>query len=161
MFQDYGKYYLTLHENIKLGNFNADNEKIENAINLFSLQEINRNAILWKGDENSIDLSGGQWQNIALARNYISKASFVIFDEPTAALSPKQESKIYTFLKELTQNKTAIFISHRLGICPIVDEIIILDKGKIVENATHKNLIQKNGIYAKMYNTQKELYTEN
>ncbi len=160
-FQNYGKYYLTLQENIKLGNFNADNEKLKNAINLFSLQEINKNAILRKGDEKSIDLSGGQWQNIALARNYISQANFVIFDEPTSALSPKQESKIYTFLKELTKNKTSIFISHRLGICPIVDEIIVLEKGKIVENATHKKLIQKNGIYAKMYNTQKELYTEN
>ncbi len=158
VFQDYGKYYLTLIENIKLGNFDVNNIDLEDAIKLFSLEDLPKFLILRKGDENSVNISEGQWQNIALARNYISKAGFVIFDEPTASLSPSQESKIYTFLKEIVKDKTAIFISHRLGICPIVDEVLVLNKGKILESGSHNSLIKKDKLYAKMYKSQKELY---
>ncbi len=158
VFQDYGRYYLTLLENINLGNFDAKKEDIEKAIQLFSLEKIDITSILRKGDDQSVNLSGGEWQNIALARNYISKADIVIFDEPTAALSPSQESKIYSFLKNIIKDKTAIFISHRLGITPLVDEIIVLKDGKIIENGSHKDLMHQNGEYTKMYNSQKELY---
>ncbi|MGI5064931.1 ATP-binding cassette domain-containing protein [Treponema putidum] len=159
VFQDYGRYYLNLIENIQIGNPKASISEIQNAISLFSLNGIDKESVLRKGDDKSVNLSGGQWQNIAMARNFISNAKIVIFDEPTAALSPSQESKIYTFLKDIIKNKTAVFISHRLGITPLVDKIIVLKDGVIAETGSHNDLIQKKGIYAQMYNTQKELYS--
>lgn len=159
VFQDYGRYYLNLIENIQIGNPKASISEIQNAISLFSLKGIDTESVLRKGDDKSVNLSGGQWQNIAMARNFISNAKIVIFDEPTAALSPSQESKIYTFLKDIIKNKTAVFISHRLGITPLVDKIIVLKDGAIAETGSHNDLIQKKGIYAQMYNTQKELYS--
>lgn len=149
VFQDYGRYYLNLIENIQIGNPKASISEIQNAISLFSLNGIDKESVLRKGDDKSVNLSGGQWQNIAMARNFISNAKIVIFDEPTAALSPSQESKIYTFLKDIIKNKTAVFISHRLGITPLVDKIIVLKDGVIAETGSHNDLIQKKGFMLK------------
>ncbi|WP_192814995.1 ATP-binding cassette domain-containing protein [Treponema pedis] len=163
VFQDYAHYYLTLKENILIGNLQANEDTIQQAISLFSLDKVltslNELAVLNKGDNFNADLSGGQWQNLALARSYIGNGEILIFDEPTASLSPMQETKIYTFLKDITKNKTAIFISHRLGIAPLVDEILLLKDGYILERGSHEELIaNKSSVYYSMYNTQKELY---
>ncbi|WP_024470426.1 ATP-binding cassette domain-containing protein, partial [Treponema pedis] len=163
VFQDYAHYYLTLKENILIGNLQANEDTIQQAISLFSLDKVltslNELAVLNKGDNFNADLSGGQWQNLALARSYIGNGEILIFDEPTASLSPMQETKIYTFLKDITKNKTAIFISHRLGIAPLVDEILLLKDGYILERGSHEELIaNKSSVYYSMYNMQKELY---
>lgn len=163
VFQDYGHYYLTLNENVLIGNLTATDDTVSGAMKLFSLDEVaeylDKNAILNKGDDSNADLSGGQWQNVALARSFVSDNEILIFDEPTASLSPTQETKIYTFLKDITKNKTAIFISHRLGIAPLVDEILVMQDGKVIEHGSHNELIRDvSSVYATMYNSQKELY---
>lgn len=105
------------------------------------------------------DLSGGQWQKLAIARAlYRDKARIMILDEPTSALDPIAEAELYHAFTELTNNKTVILISHRLGIASLVDRILVFDKGSIVEEGTHDELIKKGGLYSKMYKAQAQWY---
>ena len=106
----------------------------------------------------SHDLSGGQWQRVAIARAMTSDASLVILDEPTAALDPIAESNLYTEFGRISRMRTTIFISHRLGSICLADHIFVLDQGKIAEAGTHEVLMAKNGLYASMYEAQKEWY---
>ncbi len=102
--------------------------------------------------------SGGQEQKIAISRALARNGSIVILDEPTAALDPKSEEEVFENLIQLTQGKTSIFISHRLSSTRIADRIIVLNKGEILEEGTHKELIDQNGLYADMFNTQAKQY---
>jgi len=110
--------------------------------------------------EKANNLSGGQWQKISIARAaYRSKARIMILDEPTAALDPMAEAQLYRNFASLTEGKTTILISHRLGIASIVDRILVFADGRIVEDGSHKELMRKNGYYARMYNAQAQWYT--
>ncbi|MBO0992288.1 hypothetical protein [Bacillus sp. SD088] len=96
---------------------------------------------------------------MAIARAYIRDAKLLILDEPTASLDPQAEVEVYKQFKDISQDKTTIFISHRLGICKLVDRIIVLHNGGITEQGTHEELIQANGHYANMYRLQAQWYT--
>lgn len=110
--------------------------------------------------EKANNLSGGQWQKISIARAaYRNKARIMILDEPTAALDPMAEAQLYRSFASLTEGKTTILISHRLGIASIVDRILVFADGRIVEDGSHKELMRKNGYYARMYNAQAQWYT--
>lgn len=109
-------------------------------------------------DDKGLLLSGGQEQKIAITRALVRDGAIVILDEPTAALDPKSEEEVYENLIKLTQGKTSIFISHRLSSTRIADRIIVLDKGEIVEEGCHKELINHNGLYADMFNIQANQY---
>lgn len=102
--------------------------------------------------------SGGQEQKIAISRALVRDGSIVILDEPTAALDPKSEEEVFGNLIQLTKDKTSIFISHRLSSTRIADRIIVLDKGKILEEGTHKELMEQKGLYAEMFKTQAKQY---
>ncbi len=105
------------------------------------------------------NLSGGQWQKVALTRAlYRNKARILVLDEPTAALDPISEAKLYRDFAALTGDKTTLFISHRLGITSIVDRILVFSEGRIVEDGTHKDLMKADGCYSKMYRTQAQWY---
>ena len=105
------------------------------------------------------NLSGGQWQKISLARAaYKQNAQIMILDEPTSALDPMAEAQLYRDFTSLTGDKTTILISHRLGITSIVNRILVFDAGQIVEDGTHDELMQKNGLYAQMYRAQAQWY---
>ena len=105
------------------------------------------------------NLSGGQWQKVAITRALFRKnARVYILDEPTASLDPMAEANIYRNFASLTGDRTTILISHRLGITSIVDRILVFDKGRIVEDGNHNELIAKNGVYAKMYKAQAKWY---
>jgi ATP-binding cassette subfamily B protein len=104
------------------------------------------------------DLSGGQWQRVALARGFVRDANVVFLDEPTAALDAKTEKALFERLIALTQDKTAVIISHRLFVTPMVDRILVLDHGRLVEEGRHDQLIRRNGVYAEMFKTQVGLY---
>ena len=108
--------------------------------------------------EEGIELSGGQGQKVAIARALFKESSFIILDEPTAMLSPASESEIFQNLNDLTIGKTAIFISHRMSSCRFCDNIIVLDKGKVVEEGNHDTLMEENGFYCKMFTTQANFY---
>lgn len=105
------------------------------------------------------NLSGGEWQKIAIARAaYRKSASIMILDEPTSALDPKAEAKIYQDFAELVYGKTTLLITHRLGAIKVVDRIIVLSAGRIVEQGTHEELLAKDGLYKKMYQAQAKWY---
>lgn len=112
-------------------------------------------------DDEGIQLSGGEIQKLMLARCIYKNAPFMILDEPTSALDPIAESRIYEEYSRLTENKTSIFISHRLASTRFCDKILFLENGKIIEEGSHDKLLEKNGRYAKIYEIQSHYYKEN
>ena len=104
------------------------------------------------------DISGGQWQRVAIARSLASCAPIRILDEPTSALDPVSESNLYHDFEKLMEGKTTIFISHRLGSTKLADEILVIEKGKIIERGIHEELMAKKGSYAEMFEAQREWY---
>lgn len=115
-------------------------------------------AIIKNGDEDATDLSGGQGQKISIARALYKDAPFVILDEPTAALDPISEAEIYEKFDEMVENKTSIYISHRMSSCRFCDDIIVFEDGKITERGHHDVLLEKAGLYSKLWNAQAQYY---
>lgn len=109
-------------------------------------------------DENGVEVSGGEAQKIAIARALYKDAPFIILDEPTAALDPIAEAEIYSKFDEIAGDKTAIYISHRLSSCKFCDEIAVFDKGTIVEQGRHEELVNKDGKYAELWYAQAQYY---
>lgn len=106
-------------------------------------------------------LSGGQWQKLALTRAlWRNKARIMVLDEPTAALDPIAEADIYKNVAAITGGRTTLLVSHRLGVTSIVDRILVFRDGEIVEDGSHRELLQKNGYYAELYHAQAKWYTE-
>lgn len=167
VFQDYISYHLTVRENIAMGqlrNINHD-KAIEEAASKAGAEHLLRqlpkglDTELGPVFENGYELSGGQWQKIALSRAFMRDAQIVILDEPTAALDPRAEAEIYDNFSRLYEGKTTVMISHRLSSCRNADRIIVLQEGKIVEEGTHDELINLNGKYAQMFLSQAKRYT--
>ena len=104
------------------------------------------------------DLSGGQWQRLAIARGLYRKHNLIVLDEPTAAIDPLEESAIYRKFAEISKNKTAAEITHRLGSAKIADRIIVLEHGQQVESGTHEELLHKGGAYCRLYEAQAKWY---
>ncbi|MBR5970104.1 MAG: ABC transporter ATP-binding protein [Lachnospiraceae bacterium] len=115
-------------------------------------------TLLYHDNGEGIDVSGGEAQRLAIARAWYKNAPFLILDEPTAALDPLTEAQIYEHFNELVGQKTAIYISHRMSSCKFCDEIVVFDKGHIVERGTHDSLLADDGVYAKLFNTQAAYY---
>lgn len=166
-FQDVVHYSLTFAENVALSNLkNIDNkDDIIYAANASGLENIHENwdkklntPLTRCFEEDGVELSGGQWQKIAIARAFFKNASFIILDEPSAALDPKAESQIFNSFSDLCGNKSGLLISHRLSSIMLVDKIIFLENGQITESGTHNELINRGGTYAKMYTLQAEKY---
>jgi ATP-binding cassette subfamily B protein len=112
-----------------------------------------------ENDKNGVEISGGEAQKIAIARALYKDSPLVILDEPTSALDPKSEAEIYEDLGELAKGKTAVFISHRMSSTKFCDDIVVIDKGKIVEEGTHADLMTiENGLYKKMWEAQAQYY---
>ena len=105
-----------------------------------------------------IDLSGGQWQKIAIARGGLKASSLIVLDEPTASIDPVAESEIFHRFKELTKDCCSIIISHRIGAAKIAKRILVLEHGKLVEDGTHEELMKKHGIYRDLYEMQAKWY---
>jgi ABC-type multidrug transport system fused ATPase/permease subunit len=166
VFQEYSNYSLTLRENIALGDIRKINEDnaIFNAINkglATDILNIMPNGIdtnLGKLEDDGIDLSGGQWQRVAISRANISDSAFVILDEPTASLDPIAESEMYSAFSEVLKNKGCIMISHRLASAKLADNISVLLDGVIAEQGNHSVLMAANGPYKSMFTAQSTWY---
>lgn len=162
VFQDFGCYWLTLRENIALGDIAKinDDAALARAMQLGMLQHYNipLSTPLGKLESDGVDISGGQWQRIAIARACISESQFIILDEPTAALDPMAESELYENFMGLTKYRGCIIVSHRLASAKLADRILVLDQGKIVENGAHTELLKNRGLYAKMFKAQESWY---
>ena len=166
-FQDYYKYSFKLYENILISdvmNIN-NNEKIEEIKENFLIKSIVEklpNGLYTNMDKNlfsdGVDLSGGEWQKIILARAMVSNRQIFILDEPTASIDPEKEKEILDFVKTISSYCTTIIISHRIPFAKIADKIYMMKEGKIIENGTHEELLKLKGEYYRTYNMQKELY---
>lgn len=162
-FQDFSRFKLTLQENVITGySFNKD--RVNNVLKASGLGDLlvndhlNLNTMLAKDFKNGTDLSGGQWQKVALARDLYADGKIEFLDEPTAALDAKSEAEIYQrFLKE-NDKKTIFFVTHRLSAVRFADKVLFLDGGKISGFDTHTNLLQTNPKYKEMYDLQKDAY---
>lgn len=166
IFQDYQSYQLSLRENVALGDISKlhDDAKIKAALDdagIGELPKMNDKGLdlnLGKIYSDGIDVSGGQWQRIAMARSYISDARFVIMDEPTAALDPIAESKMYERFADVLSKRGAIMISHRLASAKMADKIFVLSGGTVAEEGTHEELLKKGGLYHEMWEKQSSWY---
>lgn len=165
LFQSFGKFYLTIRENLELaaGRKLTDEEyiralKLSNAWNYVKDFSKTLDQQLGPTYKDGVDLSGGQWQQLAIARALIRKASVLILDEPTSAIDAKAETEIFDRLNNHTKENTLIFISHRFSTIKDAERIIVLDKGKLTEDGNHAQLMKNNEKYAKLYTMQAERY---
>lgn len=168
VFQSFCKYQDTIRNNINVSvrSHSADEDReILELMKGTGADEVIRkdgsslDEMIGLFSEKGRNLSGGQWQKIAITRSLMRKdASVYILDEPTAALDPMSEAKLYENFASLTGNKTTILISHRLGFTSIVDRILVFDQGKIVEDGSLDELLSQDGIFAKMYKAQAKWY---
>lgn len=168
VYQDFCHYAFSLRENVAAQDLNRvyDDSDIKNALKRSSLsiddQELKRGLDTPVGrvfDEDGIELSGGQWQKIAVARNWFSSRPILIFDEAASAMDSKSENQLLQEIMDNSQERCSVMIiSHRLGVGKIADRILLLEQGSIVENGTHEELMHLNGKYAELYKTQAKLY---
>ena len=166
-FQNVQSYSLTAQENIALSDVERmnDTQAVQAAAQASGADDM---ICSWENGydtemtrqfaEDGMELSGGQWQKIALARAFFRNSGFVILDEPSSALDPEAEDYIFTSFRKLCRDKGGLLISHRLSSIMMVDEILLLDNGTLHEHGTHEQLMQKNGMYAEMYRMQAEKY---
>ncbi len=168
VFQDFHVLALSIAENISsCAKDVTDYEKVNKCVELSGLKEkidklengVNTN-MLKSLDNDGVVFSGGQTQKLMLARCLYKDSPIIVLDEPTSALDALAETEIYEKYSSLTENKTSIFISHRLSSTKFCDRIIMLDNGKIVEEGTHEDLLKQNKEYAKMFNVQSSYYQE-
>jgi ATP-binding cassette subfamily B protein len=162
LFQDYAKFPLTLEENIFCEAQNHNKEKLLEYLTEVGLEYLidKRKYLLGKGLVKSIDLSGGEWQRLCIARMlaHLSKDSFLMLDEPTAALDPNAEHEIIKLLSKLALQHTSLIISHKLILSKKADNTLVLSKGELKEYGSHDTLIKNKGLYYELYKHQSQLY---
>lgn len=166
IFQDYIRYQMTFSQNIAVGNIaELDNMALITTAAKQSLADLLAAKFplgyeQWLGRKfnDGIELSGGEWQKVALARAYMKDAQVLILDEPTSALDARAEYEVFQRFAELTVGKSAILISHRFSTARLADSILVLEQGTILESGTHTELLEKNGRYAELFNLQAKGY---
>ena len=166
VFQDYVKYAFTARENIGLGRI----AELENTDAIrgaaarsgvhSAIEELPQGyeTLLGREFEGGRELSGGQWQSLAIARLYLRDADLLVLDEPTSALDPLAEVQVYHQFLELSRNKTVLLISHRLGSARLADRVLFLKGGRIIEEGTHDELVKAGGAYSELFAMQAEWY---
>ena len=167
VFQDYVAWQLPVRDNIGMSaterlNDDAALRRAADAAGILDLIDTLPEGLdTWLGREfGERDLSGGQWQRIALARAFFRDARFLVMDEPTAALDPLAEQRLFERFTTLAAGRTALTISHRLGSARLADRIIVMEGGRIVEMGHHAQLIAAGGLYARMFKSQAEWYND-
>lgn len=167
IFQDFGKYAVTVEENIRFGDIhkNADKDEIIAAAEkgsvkgyVDSLPRGFDTPLMRIFEPTGMELSIGQWQKLAIARAFYSDSDILILDEPTASLDPIAEQEIYNQFDMLRENKTTVFVSHRLSSATVADQIIVLENGEVVENGNHRELMELKGKYHNLFSTQAKRY---
>ena len=162
IFQDFVRYHLTAAENIAVGRIEAraDRARIEAAATAAMADEVIRrlpngyDQIIGKRFRTGVDLSGGEWQKIAIARAYMRGAQLLILDEPTAALDARSEFEVFKRFKELSEGRTAVLISHRFSSVRMADRILVLEGGELEASGTHEELLAAGGRYAELFELQ-------
>ena len=166
IFQDYAKYYLSAQDNIWLGNVQiAPNDqtvisaaKRSGAHEVITSLPYGYDTMLGKLFEGGEELSIGQWQKVALARAFLRNSQVIVLDEPTSAMDPKAEYEVFKQFKALIRDQAAILITHRLSTVRMADRIYVMEQGKIVESGSHQTLMNRQGLYANLFETQARNY---
>lgn len=186
VFQDYGHYALSMGENIWLGDLESRVARSAASLSALSGEEgapvptadrildaarragadriaarlpQGYNTLLGRGFEDGEELSIGQWQKVALARAYMRpQAPLIILDEPSSALDPRAEAELFDSFRDLIRGQSALLISHRLSTVRLADKIVVIDKGTLVAQGTHDELMSQNGLYAELFSTQAKSY---
>ncbi|MBT2746790.1 MULTISPECIES: ABC transporter ATP-binding protein [unclassified Lysobacter] len=162
IFQDFVRYHLTAGENIGVGQIDAmdDAERIREAARRAMADEVieslprGYDQLIGRRFKTGVDLSGGQWQKIAIARAYMRDAQVMILDEPTAALDARAEFEVFQRFKELSRETTAVLISHRFSSVRMADRILVLAEGRLEASGTHEELLSQGGRYAELFELQ-------
>jgi ATP-binding cassette subfamily B protein len=162
IFQDFVRYDFLLRENIAVGNIDRleDPPAIEGAAQRSLADSVaarlagGYGQMLGRRFEGGVDLSGGEWQKVALARAYMREAQLLILDEPTAALDARAEYEVFLRFSELTQGRMAVLISHRFSTVRMADRILVLQGGRLIEQGTHEVLLRLDGLYADLFRLQ-------
>jgi len=164
VFQDFKLFSYSIKDNISAG-LDGDSDKVNETLEKSGMIErVNMmpegidTVIYQRSKKNGVEISGGESQKLAISRALYKDSPIVILDEPTAALDPKSEAEIYEKFNDLVDNKTSIFISHRMSSCKFCDEIVVIEDGEIVEKGHHKKLIKDNKLYNQMWTAQAKNY---
>ena len=166
VFQDFFRYDLSAADNVGFGEIRAldDRDRIQAAAKQAGAHDIiealpkGYDTVLGRTFDEGVDLSGGEWQHLAISRAFLSDAQVLILDEPTAALDAFKEHRLYEQVAELSANKTVVFISHRFSTVRMADLIVVVEDGQVTELGDHETLLERNGKYAAMFNTQAARY---
>jgi ATP-binding cassette subfamily B protein len=162
IFQDFVRYHLTMAENIGVGQIDCmdDMARIERAAHRSGADEVaaslplHYDQLVGRRFKTGVDLSGGQWQKIAIARGYMRDAQVMILDEPTAALDARAEFEVFQRFRELSEQRTAVLISHRFSSVRMADRILVLAEGRLEASGTHDELMSQGGRYAELFELQ-------
>ena len=169
VYQDFAKYKMSFGENISVGDVEhlEDAARIAEAIHIVNLDDVVEGFA--NGTDTKLgkdlyadgaDLSGGQWQRIAIARACMGPKEILIFDEPTAAIDPWEEENLLQNLRSILNGRTAVLLSHRIGFARLADTIYMMQEGQIVEQGSHEELLQMNGLYSQFFFAQQKLYQQ-
>lgn len=162
--QDFNHYPLTVTQNISFDPFgSADPAKLTQAIKSAQADFVyelpnKEDTVLTRFFDDSVDLSGGQWQKIALARAFYRQSPILVLDEPTSAIDARAEADIFNHLWNMQRKKSAIVISHRFSTVRDADQIVVIDKGKVIEQGKHETLMSKKGVYHELFSKQAKSY---
>jgi ATP-binding cassette, subfamily B, bacterial len=168
VFQDFNRYAITLRENIGVGYVDQlhDEQRIAYAARKAKVDPFagelpdGYDTVLGRDFEGGVDVSGGQWQRIAIARAFMGDKPVLLLDEPTSQLDPIAESQLYREFAEMANGKTAIFITHRLASTMITDRILVIQDGVVTQEGTHTQLMAAGGLYATMFEAQRHWYRQ-
>ncbi len=165
VFQNYQKYQMDLRTNVMIsepsrpaGDIEIQKLLRQNDVDITGEAFPDQLDTMLSPEFGGVDLSGGQWQRIAIARGLYRKSDLIVLDEPTAAIDPIEETKVYEKFVEIAAGRTAVLVTHRIGSARIADRIAVMDNGVLAELGTHEELMEKGGVYANMFQAQKKWY---
>jgi ATP-binding cassette subfamily B protein len=168
VFQKYQKYQMTLEENLTISRADAvwpkaDRVKLDGICEQAGVERESGSFLqgydtMLSREFDGVDLSGGQWQRVAIGRGFYREHELIVLDEPTAAIDPYEETRIYRRFAEISKEKTAIIVTHRLGSVRLADRIVVMKEGRLVESGTHEELLAMGGEYGRLYASQEQWY---
>ena len=167
VFQKFQRYQMTLGENIIISDRlrHCGDEELDRVCGMAGVDKEDEVFLcgydtMLSREFDGVDLSGGQWQRTAIARGFFRDHDLIILDEPTAAIDPYEETRIYNRFAEIARNKSAVIVTHRLGSVKLADRILVMSKGRAVQIGTHEELIAREGEYKRLYEAQEQWYQE-